>query len=585
VAIFLHFLNREAYRATNTRYPIELIGKYLRILAIGRADPLYTNFSNLLEGGLFDGPTGQLAKHLLALHQLLVDGERPSMQEFVDSRTVRYRFDSLRYPMYFGPNRVTDDFVPQKIRTDSITSFLASEIEALTSYNKAIKELPLLPSDARLIRESVQDFSRLMGRREESGITRSLFERELPGVQHESAAARLISSLYIQKYMCDLDCAIATGIPDLTPFEQLARNAYDCNLLLLETLLRVAGLEAALVPGSKEELLAALRGTESQVQFSAELDRVCQILSVINPANQPIPAATAARALLTKFAKPVLALSPSMYDVACVNVRRIVQEAKQDKTFAKACEEQFMKDASNKTVLLVTATTVETQALVAVAKSRLDLEPRYTSYDNYILMDFGVLRHIRIVAVQCEAGSIGPSGSTLVISEAIATQRPSAVLMGGIAFGVDPAKQALGDILVSKSIVEYERAKIKGNDTIQRGQTIEASPKLLSVFRAAEASYQGGIVRVGQLLSGEKLIDSALFLEALRDRFPEAIGGEMEGAGLAAAAGRAKIDWIVVKAIVDWAREKSQQNAPDHQRRVAEQAFSFILDTLARIGL
>jgi nucleoside phosphorylase len=64
----------------------------------------------------------------------------------------------------------------------------------------------------------------------------------------------------------------------------------------------------------------------------------------------------------------------------------------------------------------------------------------------------------------------------------------------------------------------------------------------------------GQLVRAkaGQILSGEKLVDSLDFKNSLLKRYPEALGGEMEGAGLFAAADRSKVEWIVVKAICDW---------------------------------
>jgi nucleoside phosphorylase len=57
----------------------------------------------------------------------------------------------------------------------------------------------------------------------------------------------------------------------------------------------------------------------------------------------------------------------------------------------------------------------------------------------------------------------------------------------------------------------------------------------------------------GAVLSGEELIDNAERKKELFDAFPHAIGGEMEGRGLYGAAQAAGVDWILVKAICDWA--------------------------------
>jgi nucleoside phosphorylase len=58
---------------------------------------------------------------------------------------------------------------------------------------------------------------------------------------------------------------------------------------------------------------------------------------------------------------------------------------------------------------------------------------------------------------------------------------------------------------------------------------------------------------------------------------PEAIGGEMEGAGLYAAARDAKVDWILVKAICDWA-DGTKNN--DAQPQAARNAAQFVLHVL-----
>lgn len=156
--------------------------------------------------------------------------------------------------------------------------------------------------------------------------------------------------------------------------------------------------------------------------------------------------------------------------------------------------------------------------------------------------------------------------------------------MGGIAFGIDREKQALGDVLVSRMLVEYERAKIKGDRVIPRGQKIESSPKLLSMFRSAESGLiSDAKMEFGVMLSGEKLVDSPTFVARLLEQEPEAIGGEMEGAGLVAIANRRQVPWIVVKAIVDWGKEKSANNGEEHQRNIARIAFDVIIRTLLKI--
>jgi nucleoside phosphorylase len=83
----------------------------------------------------------------------------------------------------------------------------------------------------------------------------------------------------------------------------------------------------------------------------------------------------------------------------------------------------------------------------------------------------------------------------------------------------------------------------------------------------------------GPILSGEKLVDNGNFKKSLFTEFPTAIGGEMEGAGLAAAAERSRHDWIVVKGICDWA---DGQKSKQHQGFAAASAVSLVRHVLSQ---
>lgn len=79
---------------------------------------------------------------------------------------------------------------------------------------------------------------------------------------------------------------------------------------------------------------------------------------------------------------------------------------------------------------------------------------------------------------------------------------------------------------------------------------------------------------VGQILSGEKLIDNIVFKEELLKQYPLANGGEMEGTGLWSAAQRARKKWIIVKGVCDWADGKKHD---DYQAMAAASAVSLCI--------
>ena len=532
----------------------------------------------------------RIARELLANNQLEVVGERPSLLEFIESRVVRYGFDSSRYPMYFGSEAFAEHIRPAIIRRGSSTEYLASAITATAQRERSLRDAGIHEQDISLVNEALPGLVEVVRQRDAAAITRSLFAGKLGSPQHESATSRLISALYIQQYMEELQCGIAIGIPPLTAFERLATLGRRTNIGMLSRLLVQCGFarELYLDAEDNDSLVVALRGTHYQQEFSQWLAVLCRSIDAYASRSESLLRPNRVNALLGAARGDIASLQPAknLYDSAIPLVLNLVSRLRAiDKGFAESYERQLQSDREKTVVLIVTATKVETRALHEVAQGYSRHAPSYLPKPEYIAVDLGFIKGLRLVNVQCEAGSVGPSSSQAVITDAIRDFDPSAVILGGIAFGAKPGTQRLGDVLVSKMIDEYEKQKIKSDAQIPRGQRIEASPKLLSLFRAAEAADASRRVHFGMLLSGEKLIDSKDFLDALIRQEPEAIGGEMEGAGLVAASHRAKKDWIVVKAIVDWGHSKALTNDDSQQQAAARNAFGFVFDALTKIGL
>jgi nucleoside phosphorylase len=170
---------------------------------------------------------------------------------------------------------------------------------------------------------------------------------------------------------------------------------------------------------------------------------------------------------------------------------------------------------------------------------------------------------------------------------------PSTVMMVGIAFGVDPDKQRVGDILVAERLLDYELQRVgqasDAQNILPRGDKVSVSARLLNRCRDTAMEWreagEAGNVQFGLLLSGAKLVDNVRFREQLRSFAPEAIGGEMEGAGLYAAVAGNKVDWILVKAISDWADGKKAEDKQACQELAATRAARFVLRVIQQGGL
>lgn len=171
-----------------------------------------------------------------------------------------------------------------------------------------------------------------------------------------------------------------------------------------------------------------------------------------------------------------------------------------------------------------------------------------------------------VALLMCEMGSSKPGASAHAVRDALERWKPRAVLMVGIAFGRPDKGLNIGDVLVAEQIALYEEQRV-GSSTVYRAPKPPASVTLVNRFRnALDWTFpdisKNPAVRVCEVLSGEKLVDNADFVARLFADFPNALGGEMEGAGLFSAAEHSHVPWALVKAVCDFGHGKSKEHQP-----------------------
>jgi nucleoside phosphorylase len=226
--------------------------------------------------------------------------------------------------------------------------------------------------------------------------------------------------------------------------------------------------------------------------------------------------------------------------------------------------------------LIVTVTKGETQAVFQAFSTQPNRARLFI--DGRIYYNLGVHGDAQTFLVQSEMGIGGPGAALLTVQQAIQDLHPQAVILCGIAYGLRPNKQKLGDILISKQLAYYEPQKVDlKQGIIPRGDRTTCSERLLQRARSLELDWKGAPLHFGLVLSGEKLVNDPSFRKKLLNEEPEAIGGEMEGAGLYAAARASKTDWILIKAICDWADGKKDNSA---QEAAAANAANCVLRIL-----
>lgn len=285
----------------------------------------------------------------------------------------------------------------------------------------------------------------------------------------------------------------------------------------------------------------------------------------------------AALPLTASAAQPEKSYSPSIFSTVHTRSQRM----------------PAMQDSAD--VLLVTVTKTETLAVLNALKALDGRTYELCSIGDKTYYALGVINNARIFLVQSEMGISGTDGSLLTISEGLSKLAPHAVIMVGIAFGFDSQKQRIGEVLVSKQLLGYELQRVgaaaEGTPSfIPRGDRVAASSRLVDRFRIGEISWhqQGQKqtrISFGLIVSGEKLVDNKDFRDHLRLFEPEALGGEMEGYGLYSVAQRHKVDWILVKAICDWADGNKAKNKTRNQNLAARNAAKFTLHVLQETQL
>jgi nucleoside phosphorylase len=236
-------------------------------------------------------------------------------------------------------------------------------------------------------------------------------------------------------------------------------------------------------------------------------------------------------------------------------------------------------------VVIITANDKELLAvmhLVDPYPRRRDILRALVGPETYYLGKFGVYK---AVVTKCFQGATSAGAATLATNWALDVWHPRAVIMTGVAFGKDPVEQKTADVLVASQIIPYEQVRI-GEQVVFRGAIPPSNAVLLNRFANAPTwrftrpdGKDCTLLPPGPILSGEKLVDNLAFKLQLFQQFPQAIGGEMEGAGLCAASGRIGVAWILVKSICDWGDGKKHKK---HQPLAAAAAASLVHHVLSQ---
>jgi nucleoside phosphorylase len=595
--LYLYFLDRELGRLLPKPIEADTVERLLKIILLATTSTLYCGISLLWESQALSSEVLQFISTLVSNNCLDIISHHGTAGEFLESRRSLYAHDRDRYPMYFTrlSDQIRSGIHPTRQKHDSTTDALNQQL--LTWVGSKNDKCPR--TEAVVAAKNIVGKT-LFGRKTEA-ITLSLFD--MPALDTgrrellSNTIQRQISKLYVGHYMGFGGADIPTGIPRLDFLEgglSLFFPIYD--VVLMEAIFNSIGLWSLLVSSwlKNEDFwmkISEWRGQYIHASFCAELRLIIKALGV------------AAGNELTHYAvrEKILAILRSVQigrrpvqELDWTNMLYRLQEVEQclrrNKDIAKVISSVKDSDGQNDVdVILVTVSDIERDTVLRVFNDELGREPLRSYGARKTYYDFGIIGGARVLMVQSEMGSVSPGASYSTVVDACDEKRPTAVVLVGIAFGVDNRKQKVGDVLVSKQVCSYEQQRVGTAEDnkpqiVLRGSTADASPRLVDRFRSAAIGWGCAEVRVGTILSGEKLIDNLDFRDDLLELKVGAIGGEMEGAGAYAAAVERNTDWIVVKSICDWADGTKKHRKEERQALAAENSARLVFRALALGG-
>lgn len=223
-------------------------------------------------------------------------------------------------------------------------------------------------------------------------------------------------------------------------------------------------------------------------------------------------------------------------------------------------------------VLLLSANSVEGRVVTWRLMQENDGHELDTFVSGGHLYQFAEIGSIPVVHIwPNDMSSFTMYGSFSAVDAALNYFQPKYIFAVGVAFGIDPTKQALGDVLVAKHLVFYDAfnkvtdgtIKLRSDDTYKIDANLnvqlhpldrEFPPEGVGNFKWFFGSMLTGGTVLSDAAEKRQLVDAA-------ERIGQTIiGGEMEASGIHFACQRTKnrsVPFTIFKGICDWGAEKN----------------------------
>lgn len=547
--IYLHVFDRELRSLMGAQFS-DMEVRDIVYTGVLSSKYCYIGNSNLAESFSDFSSSVELVSELERLGCIKVLTTNISREEFIEARKRLYYKVQDRYPMYFSNSDILFPTMP-KVLKDSTTSVLQANI--LRRLDKNVPT-PLV--------KKVNNIKSAILNREGNGITVGILNRivDLDRIEHFHTGL-LISENYNKRYLEVMGGCLLKGLPWINVFDDTSEGYYD--YWLFNSIMEIAFIKyIKRIPKLKDQACEIFKLKENQyfVMFQSMLYEMVRGLIIVK-GDAPLEIV---RWELLQMLKPRLESLNEMTPegaLSCLQFVRNELERKYDISFGK----NYMK-----TVLYIVATDTEFEKVTTFYRKKGARLEHFEIKEN-VYYNLGIIRNSQVFLVKSGMGTKKPDASILTIKAAIEELKPDYMIMVGIAFGlkeemmVDGVKkgnQNLGEVMVSSEIEDYGSFKILENGMVERGSKISADPTLLKRFSTAFIYWKKARVHTGLIISADVLVNKIEFQNNLKERFPDAIGGEMEGCGFLANSNNFG-HWILVKAICDFGHDKGDEYQGD----------------------
>jgi len=536
-AVYLHYLDRELTTAAGGGPAPEDIVLVTRALALMTDARLYCGLSSIWENEKV-GRYLEEFEILFEFDELTTISGDPTQGLFLNSHQELYLHDISRYPNYFtGSTERLRWAKPTYHKAGGSTGPLAARLFAWADH---------LPSDSA--RFSVPVFQarepvlRALIERGDRAITFSLFnEFVAPMTRSARIEDRIrleISREFSKNNLAEVNASVASGIFNLAIFDDLAATFPAYDVILLRTVASLCGLADVLNRiETPLDLWKDWVGARQTIQARLNAATVRWLLEAVHHVDsRSEPPKNSDRDHYFSLQQTRLRIRDTLWGVgrtlgnpAAGMHGRPLDDLKTStlkiRPLASALGDKFPElgqrlDSTRNEIMMdhadlvvMTANQIETDALHhALSKEGFEATASFGRAGTAWI--YPPIGGCVVAAVRSSMGSGGPAGSALTASDAVTELRAKSLISLGIAFAMTDS-QPIGELLIAEQVAGYEPAKVadSGGSLVrfQRGGSDHCSPALLSRFRDARLDRLGIQVRTGQVLSGEKLVDSLAF--------------------------------------------------------------------------